>query len=62
MSGLLPWGRGSGPVNKVTTNTTGGNIMNIIAAIIVGYAFFLLGLHLAAVIKGLIDFFKKDEE
>lgn len=36
--------------------------MNIVAAIIVGYAFFLLGLHLAAVIKGLIDFFKNDEK
>lgn len=32
--------------------------MSIIAAIIVGYALFLLGLHLAAVIKGLIDFLK----
>lgn len=31
--------------------------MSIIAAIIVGYAFFLLGLHLVAVIKGLVDFF-----
>lgn len=36
--------------------------MSIIAAIIVGYAFFLLGLHLAVVIKGLIDFFKNDEK
>lgn len=36
--------------------------MDIIAAIIVGYAFFLLGLHLVAVIKGLVDFFKKDEK
>lgn len=37
--------------------------MDIIAAIIVGYALFLLGLHLAAVIKGLVDFFfKKDEK
>ena len=33
--------------------------MGIIAAIIVGYAFFLLGLHLVAVIKGLVDFLKK---
>lgn len=33
--------------------------MSIIAAIIVGYAFFLLGLHLVAVIKGLVDFLKR---